>query len=283
MLKNIAPYIISIFIISALFLPSCEPIEADVAAYVQIDSVNVTTDISTQGTSNHKITDIWFNLDGSRVGTFEIPTKFPVIAEGKRPVSISAGIIKSGIHDFREVYPFFKIIRDTFDFVGAEAIPYYPTFEYKEETKFWIEDFEDPGLKLHTNDSINRLKQIIDPNNQNNHLGHVYLPDTVDAFLVYTKINIKLSTTPIYLEIEYKSDEAFSVGILTEQINGSYEDIRPFSIIKASPEWNKLYLNLAEQFNINPGAISYDIYLFFATDQGGKANVYLDNLKIVSF
>ena len=284
MTKNIAHYTFSIFIILLMSLTSCDTFdpEAEVPAYVQIDSVKFITNTE-QGSNNQKIIDVWFNLDGSQVGAFEIPTKFPVIAKGSRLVSIKAGIVKSGIHDFREVYPFFEVNKDTFDFIGAEIIQHTPTFKYKADSKFWIENFEDPGFKLHTSDSINYLEQIIDPDNSNNHIGYIHLPNDVEAFRVYTKEEIILSPTPIYMEIEYKCDETFGVGVLLNRPSGSIESVRAFTLIKPSDNWNKLYLNLAEQFALNSGAASYDVYFFFASDIGQSANIYIDNIKIVSF
>jgi len=284
MRKNIALYSISFLFLSLISLPSCDTFdaEAEVPAYVQIDSVKVITEIE-EGTNHQKISDVWFNLDGSQVGVFEMPTRFPVIAKGKRPVSIRAGVLKSGIHDFREAYPFFETIRDTFNFVGTEIIPYTPIFKYKPETKFWIEDFEDPGIKLHTNDSTNYLTQIIDPKDANNHLGYVFIPDTVSAFQTYTKENIELSNTPIYMEIEYKCDYSFGIGIIMHHMGGSSESQQPFTIVKPTDEWNKLYLNIGEQFSVNPGAVSYDIYFFFAADYGTTSSNYIDNIKILSF
>ncbi len=282
-MKNIAQYIIISLFGLLLFLYSCEPIEADIPAYMEIDSVKVSTNKSIQGTNKHNISDVWFNLDGSRIGVFEPPTRFPIIAEGNMPVSMYAGVLKSGIHDFREIYPFFKVIRDTFNFVNNEIINIVPVFEYKEETNFWIEDFEDPGMKFYSDDSINYLSQIQDPSNSDNHLGYIYLPDTTDAFHIYTKIEMELSNTPIYMEIEYQADEAFGIGVRLTKQGGGHENLSPFTIVKPTDTWKKLYLNLAEQFSVNPSAVSYDIYIFFASEKNQEAHFYLDNIKIVSF
>lgn len=283
--KNIVHLTFGLFLLLSAFLTSCERFEnkAEIPAFVKIDSVQCFTNESNEGTNNQKITDVWFNLEGSQVGVFEIPTHFPVIANSRKPVSLRAGIVKSGIHDYREPYPFFKTIRDTLDFVGTKTIILNPVFEYKEETKFWIENFEDPGLKFHTNDSTNLLTQSIDPENASNHIGYIHLPDTISAFQIYTSINIQLAYTPIYMEIEYKNDEAFGVGILMQKQGGGYETLSPFTIVKSSENWNKLYLNLSEQMAANPGALSYDVYFFFASNNGEEANIFLDNIKILYF
>lgn len=285
MMKNIALFLTIGSLLPLLFLSSCETFDAkvDVPAYVKIDSVTFKCRYD-EGSAKQNITDVWFNLDGSRVGAFELPAKFPVIAHGVRPVSIRGGIVKSGVSDFREVYPFFDVVKiDTLDFVGAEVISLIPEFEYKEEAEFWIEDFEDPGIKFHTNDSTNYLNQIIDPDEPDNHIAHVFLPDTTRSFQVFTKKEMKLTPTPIYMEIEYKCDNDFAIGVIVRYADGSTEAKDPFTYIKPKETWNKLYLNLSEQFAVNPGAASYDFYMFFITDGEEPSNIFMDNIKIVSF
>jgi len=281
--KNIA--VILVFVASTFFLPSCDTFEghAETPSYIQIDSVNFVSNVSTEGTNKQKITDIWYNVEGNRVGAFEIPTRFPVIAEGKKAISMYAGILKNGIHIYREIYPFFEPFKDTIVFKGTEIIKTNPTFKYKSELDFWIEDFEDPGLKFHTISEPNYLNQVQDPNVPSNSLGHVYLPDTARAFQFFTKNKFKLLYSPIYMEIEYKCDHEFSIGIIVEKINGTYESIRPFSIIKRTDKWNKLYLNLAEQFSLNSEGISYEVYFFFAKDNALPINFYFDNIKIITY
>lgn len=83
--------------------------------------------------------------------------------------------------------------------------------------------------------------------------------------------------------MEYKCDQDFSIGILVEKIDGSYESVRPFSIIKKTDKWNKLYINLAEQFSLNSEAISYEVYFFFSKENPLPLNFYFDNIKIITY
>jgi len=279
-------YIAILTVFNLLFIAfSCDTFEgdADVPAYVQIDSVAFVSDLNTEGSSKQQITDVWFSANGSEIGAFEMPTRFPVISKGKQPVLMYAGILKNGIHIYRERYPFFDVVKDTFDFKGAEVRYTNPTFHYKKDLKFWIENFEDPGLKFHTSDSVNYLNQIIDPDNENNSIGEVYVPQNVSAFQFYTTDNFILSGDPIYMEIEYKSENSFSIGVLVEHIDGTYESVRPFSIIKESEGWNKLYINLSEQFYLSPSGKSYDVYFFFANSTGEYTKTFLDNIKIITY
>ena len=273
-----------IIIISLGLLSSCDTFDpkASIPSYVQIDSVQIQINDTTEGTSNQQITDIWFSVNGKTIGTFEIPTTFPVLDKGECTIFAQAGIVKSGIHDFREAYPFFDAYQDTIILTEGVKKKITPIFQYKSATKFWVEDFENTNnIKLYPQDTISYLTQIQDPDNDTNHIGKILIPSDKKGFQLITKIPIELKTKPIYMEIEYKCDETFGIGLRVHQTSSS-SDEDPFTIIKPKGEWNKLYLNLAEQMYLTSGK-DYDIYLFFSSDEGKTATFYIDNIKILTF
>jgi len=277
--------IIFLSLLTFLFLVSCDKFDnkVEVPAYVQIDSVIFQTNTSTQGVNHQKFSDVWFNLNGSQVGVFEFPACFPVIAEGRVPVAIKAGYIKSGVSIYREVHPFIDWVRDTFNFEKADTIHYTPVFKYNDLTKFWIEDFDQPGIKLHTKDSIKYLQQITDPLDANNQIGSVRLPDTISGSIYYTKANFELNYTPVMMEIEYKNSAPFGIGLVLHKANTSDEFVDPFTIIYTKEDWNLMYINLAEQFSNHTSADSYDVYFFFSTQNSTASETYLDNIKILYY
>jgi len=275
---------IFIIIIGISLLSACDTFDpkASIPSYVQIDNVQIQINDTTEGTSNQQITDIWFNVNGKTVGTFEIPTIFPVLDKGECIIYAQAGIVKSGIHDFREVYPFFDAYQDTITLTEGEKKKISPVFQYKSATRFWIEDFEDPDTcKLYSQDTISYLSQIQDPDNDTNHIGKIVVPSDKKGFQLATKIPIELKTKPIYMEIEYKCNETFGIGLRVHQTSSS-SDEDPFTIIKPKENWNKLYLNLAEQMYLHSGQ-NYDIYLFFGSDSNKVSTFYIDNIKILTF
>lgn len=283
--KKIVQIVFLLSITLIISFPSCDPSDkkADIPAYIKVDTVKFQFDVSLEGTDQQKITDVWFNLDGNRVGTFEIPTTFPVIALGERAIKIYPGFIKNGIYDLREIHPFLSPYETTVDFQPGEVTELEPVFEYKPETKVWLENFEDPGLKFHTSDSVNYLNQIIDPDDSNNHLGHVLLPDSAGYFDFYTERAMILSYNPVYMEFDYKSTVPFSIGIRALQNDGKYDYANPFTQIKPKDEWNKLYVNLSEQFVNASGGTAFDVYFIFSPVEGEVSEVYFDNFKILSF
>ena len=150
-------------IFSLLTLSSCETFDNEVTipSYLQIDSVKIQTGESTEGTNHQQISDVWVNINGTKIGTFELPSCFPILQEGNTPISIQAGIVKSGIHDFREIYPFFKKYRDTLYLQKGKNNFTTPIFQYKKETNFLlIENFEDAGMRLYPTDTIDYSETI---------------------------------------------------------------------------------------------------------------------------
>ena len=124
--RNIA--VILALLVSTFFLPSCDTFEghAETPTYIQIDSIDFVSNTSLEGTSTQQITDVWFNVEGTLIGAFEMPTRFPIITEGTKPVTMYAGVLKNGIHIYREVYPFFEPVKDVITFKGTEIIKINP-------------------------------------------------------------------------------------------------------------------------------------------------------------
>ncbi len=281
--------IIFISLIALIYtLNSCnsEETEAKIPAYIQIDSVSVNTEIG-QGTNYQKITDIWINIDGQRQGTYSVPCKFPVIADGKHSVKIMAGVLKNGILDFRERYPFLKPYEQNIDFQANQVVKVNPQFEYYGDDRidFWVEDFDSPGMKFHSADSLKLLEQIEDPDGSGNKVGYIKMPDSVQVFDFYTQREMTVGRSSIYMEIEYKSTVPFGIGVRAIKNNGGVRYDDPFTYIKPKDEWNKLYINLAEQFALSNNLTkAYDIYFIIGKDDKLESSeLYLDNIKILSF
>jgi hypothetical protein len=268
-----------------LVFTSCnkQDTEAKVPAYIQIDSVACNF-LPSQGTNRHNITDVWVNIEGEYVGTFSVPARFPVIATGSKNVSIYPVIKINGITDVRDEHPFMNKYSTEVQFESLEVHKISPVFDYKEKVDVWLEDFEDAGHNFFTNDSIDFLFQIQDPDNDGNHIGLVNIPTgTTGYYDFFTKEKIRPLNGIAFLEFDYRCNAPFGIGIRVLQQDDEYKYIDPFIEINAKNEWNKIYINLGEQFVYAGAGKAYDVFFVFAPVEDEETKVYFDNFKILEF
>lgn len=278
------PYIV--FLIAALSflmtIPSCKKMpNGGVPIYLEIDSVSVSATID-QGSESHKITDVWVTANGENRGVYTLPTKIPVLASGDVRFVIGAGIKDNGISATRVEYPFYAI--DEFVLSGTESGKTYKrssVFPYLQGTKLAMkEDFE-------FGNSFTELGRITAPGDQNvfegTGAGKLYLGPN-DTTIVAFNTNPFLITgagREVYLELDYKSDAFFEVGLIYTK--NSTPDSYYKITISPKEEWNKIYINLSNEAGI---LRAEDYRVYFKINKladGTTATTYLDNIKVVQF
>lgn len=274
--------------ITSLFC-SCELINPseDIPAYIKIEEYEFTS-IGEESKKPHNITDAWVNIDGNKQGVYELPTTFPVLAEGKHTLLIRPGIKVNGIAASRDIYPFYKEFSLDIIFTPHEITTIKPHTEYKEETVFeWSENFEDAGQSL-SNITKTSIVNVNDTVCDGNTSGAIFLTNTDSTryFEAHTTgfVLPKNRNNPIYQEINYKCDNPFEFGIYINNDKDSSYTKFPVITINPSDSWNKIYIELTHAINDNPIASSYSIYFSaLKSDTVDQANIYLDNLKLLHF
>src|SRR6266481_1051492 len=97
-----------VFVVCGLWfvVASCNIINPaePIPSYLQVDNITLHTDLSTQGSSSSKISDVWVTVDGLVQGIYELPAKFPLLFDGSHRVQLKGGIILNGISDTRAPY-----------------------------------------------------------------------------------------------------------------------------------------------------------------------------------
>lgn len=86
------------------------------------------------------------------------------------------------------------------------------------------------------------------------------------------------STGNVYLELDYKSNTEFSVGLIGE--DGA---LKPAVTVTPQENWNKIYVQLSNAVNETPVSDKYKVYVkFIKTDkETGIRSVFLDNIKLI--
>jgi len=264
----------------------------EIPSYIKIDtiSINVT---AVQGTRSHKVVDTWVYADNELIGAFELPAKFPVLKSGTSNLEIFAGIKMNGINETRVQYPFYERINKTVTLEPEKVTDLgYLKFSYVEGTKFaWLEDFEYSNLSIDSTSrsevNLKRTKlpelETEFPNENNDYAGKVVIPNDSLVFECASHEAFKLPTsgTSVFLELNYKSNNPFTVGLF---INGSVSSQRPVLVINPSADWNKIYINLTPTVSSNTGASTFKVFFSaIKNTDDAQAEIYLDNIKLLHF
>ncbi|PCH69528.1 MAG: hypothetical protein COC01_01355 [Bacteroidetes bacterium] len=270
-------------------LSSCELINPDEAipSYIHIDQIDLETTFSTEGSNTHKITDAWIYINNNPIGTFELPATIPIIQEGTHDLTIRAGIMENGIAATRKTYPFYDSyeVSHTFSPENIDTISLTINYLTNFQTA-WKDDFEDAGISLELTSS-SKLLQIDRVNNDSvfdngKYAASFTLADSISSFECINNQELELprGNMPVYLEMDYKNDHIFYVGIRA-YYNG-VETQKLKLALNETDSWNKVYINFAPEIGLSQDGSTYKIVFYGAlTDSTETANILVDNLKLL--
>jgi hypothetical protein len=278
-----------IFIVAfSIFILGCtkSKIEAEIPSYIVVDSVFVSTNYSTQGTASHKITDVWVYLNDNFIGAFEIPVRIPILKSGLNKITLKAGIKVNGIANTRTIYPFFTEYSESIDLKKNGSVHIKPSFTYKPETIYhWTEDFDLAGISFTYSIDSDTVFEIV--NNpyafEGTSSGAAFLNNSAIKFEAISPkfLNIPRSQKPVFLELNYKIDQVLITGIYFDYAAPTNQTTLVY--LNPTDSWNKIYINLTEKVALNPNA---PVLIFFGLTRNvsdSPANIYIDNIKLVSF
>jgi hypothetical protein len=157
-------------------------------------------------------------------------------------------------------------------------------------TKFWIEDFEDPAVKIITDpNSQTALSQGSDPLilEYGNNYGEVNLNLTDSTWVAFTEQLPYIQIgKEVYLEIDYYNTNALITGLIaispSSVINNQNVQLNPQ--YPASVKWKKIYIDLKEVVSNSSAQSDFRISFQALIDSGdNEGKIVLDNIKVVSF
>jgi len=284
-IKNLH-YIIFIFIITLCF--SCKKSVSDLTpSYISIDSIGFVTN-SLQGSASHNITDAWIYLNDNVQGIYELPCKFPVLAEGMQKITIRPGIKINGIASTRMYYPFYKPIDYNINLVKDSTIHLSPVTSYNPAVVLaWMEDFEDGGISLERTSksqvnigTTSDLQEVF----QGNYSAKIILDSNRTIFECYTIDSYVLNGNAInFLEFNYKNNCEVSIGVFVYSTNATIQ--RSVLVLNKSSIWKKIYVNLSNAVSENMTATNFKVFIGIQKDASSSENpvLYLDNLKLIHY
>jgi hypothetical protein len=264
-------------------------------AYIYIDNIFFEADTSLgQGSSSSDIVDVWPSIDGQQLGANNLSATFPVILDqnfATNSIKISAGIKENGISNTRVIYPFYEPYVVNLILTPGKVDTFRPTLNYAANaTVIIVEDFEQPHLAVFTDDidenpnteMINQTTDVF----EGTYSGLLVLDSanldcTVASTPRYSNLQPPGTSFQVYLEMNYKTNSPFQVGLIAHYGSGSETIYKGGA--NASTEWKKIYFNITtEIFGAN--APEYSILFRVINNQSlEQPLIYLDNIKLLHF
>lgn len=276
-----------LFLLTApfVFFLSCkkEDLKSPTASFMVVSDVAVSTVQAQQGSPSHKITDIWFYVNGKYQGAYPVGKVMPIVAEGETEVILLPGIKNNGISSTRMPYPFYKGVKFNQAFESGKTYTISPTFEYQSGLNFFMDDFEGAGSVFQSvGDSAYML--VSNPALTYGGTGKSLFMGMSDAkptakMLSSIPINLPLSGNTIYLELDYKCNQEIIVGVVGYS-NGTNDSDREAVVLTPTEGWNKIYVQLTTVVNVQPTFSAYKVFIK-ATKKVTNPEIYIDNVKLI--
>lgn len=286
---------VSIAALVLFFINSCK--QQDLTpSWLRIEKFELVTNAAVEGVNTENITDAWVYMDGTFLGTWELPCEFPILDEGEHKFIIYPGIKDNGINATRVKYPFYTRIETTIDLIKDETVTYSPTTYYEEGIVYLgQEDFEDTGTILNPiSDSDTSKITIINSTDYpdivqyGNGCGMVTLDEIDTIIQVYTDLELYLpSNQDIYMEVDFMNNNSFAFGFFYQTSSEySFDDVYFIAAPQETDEmqWKKVYINLTDYLGSVSDLEWVDYYFVSTLDDGNTdAVIYIDNIKLLYF
>ena len=313
MKRNITLFAMGCAVVAALAFASCNKFGGSqtVPAYIRIDSIKMDTmDYFIYGANTSNFADAWVYVDDQIHGCFELPATIPVLAKGNHKVSVYPGIKVDGRRGTRSAYLFCKPAEYRNLTLTEDCIETLnPIVRYYESDILqipWKEDFETGSSLLPLSDSDTSLMRVSGAeawrSDNSFYSGKIVLPpDSLDFYLASSEMTFHSEfndQTPCMLEMDYKCNDTFFVGLIYKKSN----TIERWPIVKVLPtdkkhavpqRWNKIYINIGHVMKRETDASYFKLYftsdLTVHDDLGEHPYApinetryyYFDNLKVL--
>ena len=273
-------------IVAGLGFSACNIInpKEEIPTYVHIDSFKFSNpNPNLTGSANQAITSVWAYIDGNPIGVFDLPATIPVLANGTQELQLAPGVNNQGLKDYQLTYPFFAFHKESITATPGKVINITPETQYVPDLKYWIEDFETSNSfsKLSGDTSIRRVTGQ-DSVLEGGGSGCISLGPGMATAECLAGITVYPNTQG-YLELNYKGNLTFQVGILVLPSNGTVQ-YAYLAGIKPKDSWGKFYVNVQRyttQF-ANPLKFSVIIKTSLEEEQS-EGYLLLDNIKVISY
>jgi len=241
-----------------------------------------------EGELSHNFSNAYIEIDTKTIGFFELPIKLPILESGKHSIKIYPVILNNGISASKTIYPFCIPYKIEIELNKNKTTSITPQTSYYTDCNFWIEDFEDAGIKLK---SDNGYEDLLSTGNEKqflkfgNNYGRIIVSKNKPAWQGKTTTNSSLPQGKnIYLELDYLNTTNLLTGVYISNNSGiSYNpNVTLNSQIKSNLKWKKVYIDLRQMVSYSINNSIFEQYFNVINNNSNDTSfVLLDNIKLI--
>lgn len=240
-----------------------------------------------------KIKGAWCFIEDEFVGYYPLPNVLPIFSQQPVNISLLPGIYANGIAATPEDYPFYHAYEFEVDPLSNTPSTIIPETKYKDNTKFsLIEDFENGQTYFTKSLNESAIDHFMIQQGvvfEGEYAGKIELDqennNSIEIATSKRWSSTSLGKNDVYLEVQYQTEVPIVFGLVgftsLEEENGF--PLYQFGV-NPSENWNKIYIKLDELL-LDSSIQAYSI-CFSANLEGyglSRANIYLDNIKLIHF
>jgi len=237
-----------------------------------------------QGANTHNIRDLSVYVDGVNIGVFNVPSDIPILDDDDATsVGVIAGIRNNGDFTLPVEYPFYAVKEFDYTFEEGREIPFDINFGYKPGVKFKIlENFEGQhGFNADLDDNPDTNLEKSSDAISGSFSGKISTSSDQPSFefgssFIYDADD--LTATQIYLELDYKNEIPFQIGVLGYNSLLGNRDYK--IVLVESEEWNKIYIDFTSEI-VDSQIDEFQLIFRSANLPGEYGSIWIDNIKLV--
>ncbi len=285
----------SIFLLAGftlMFFTSCDLInpDEDLPVYLEISKPKVRIHPDQNFLADVNVKDVWIYRNEEFLGIFPVPSTIPVFPGDRNNLSISGGIALSGFSGFRSTYPFWRTVQVDLLATPIDTVPIQPIFEYfSPDTNLvfaFEETFDGGSLRLKNNistlsNSVGIATSGIDPFEKNAGLARFNASSNLMELTSTTSFLLpQRGNNRIFIEVTYKNDIDFTVGMFHDGVN--FSEVAGNVFFNAKSDWNTIYIDVNDEVRSIPETVRFTLFIR-ADGQGETGEILFDNIRIVHF
>ena len=277
-----------LIVLFLLFLLSCSKMNPD-PSWVKINEWSlISNKTNKEGELSHSFSNAYIEIDDKTIGFFELPIKLPFLEKGKHTIKIYPVILNNGISASKTIYPFCVPYKLDIELTQNKTTSITPQTSYYTDCNFWIEDFEDAGIKLKSDSGYEDL--LSSGNDEKylkfgNNYGRIIVSKNKPIWQGKTTTNSSLPQGKnIYLELDYLNTTNLLTGVYISNNSGiSYNpNVTLNSQDKKNLKWKKVYIDLRQMVSYSINGSIFEQYFNVANNTINDTNfVLLDNIKLI--